>query len=176
MPLDNTATIKDIIAKLQSLEGINAKADLASVVGSPATADDTMATINSILQDAKNELATKMADGSTGAEPLQTLVGSLSVGKRFASGTATVASSRITIMGLEFKPTQITLKKPDSAVDVAYGYFSSKDIIGNSQGDTNFWWSTSKTLHNNAFTITNDGFQCETTYMSSGSINWIAYE
>lgn len=69
MPLDNTTSIKDIITTLQSVEGINAKADLASVVGSPATADDAMVTITNTIQQAKNDLADKT--GQVNTEPLQ---------------------------------------------------------------------------------------------------------
>lgn len=61
MPLDNTASIKDIITSLQIIEGINSKSDLASVVGSPATPEDSMATINNIIQlsGRSGRLATK---------------------------------------------------------------------------------------------------------------------
>lgn len=81
MALENTASIKDIITSLQSMEGINAKADLASVVGSPATAEDTMATMVNHIQSAKNELASKT--GQVNTEPLQSLVSNLVVGKKW---------------------------------------------------------------------------------------------
>ena len=121
MPLDNTAKLADIIAALQTMEGINAKAELASVVGSPANADDTMATINRVIQGAKNTLAAKMDDGSSGAEPLEALIEKLFVGKKWASGT--VASSNATfleITGLTFKPSTIIIAP---AVDETNGLY-----------------------------------------------------
>lgn len=93
MPLDNTAKLADIITALQTMEGINAKAELASVVGSPANADDTMATINSVIQGAKNTLVAKMDDGSSGMESLQGLIEKLVMGKKWASGTAMVKAA-----------------------------------------------------------------------------------
>lgn len=95
MPLDNTASIKEIITSLQSMEGINAKADLASVIGEPAQSSDTMATMVNHIQIAKNELATKMGDSTKATEPLQSLVGGLVVGKKWASGQIEVSTGGV---------------------------------------------------------------------------------
>ncbi|GEM_PF-6228814 len=110
MPLDNTAKMSDIISALQTMEGINAKADLASVIGTPATADDTMAILVSLIQQSKNELATKMDDGSSGADSLQTLVGNLVMGKKWAAGEVRITNSvnySFDIAGLDFLPTDV---------------------------------------------------------------------
>lgn len=109
MPLDNTAKLSDIIGALEDMQAINAKADLASVVGAPANSNDTMATINSVIQGAKNTLAAKMNDGSSGTEPLQGLVEKLVMGKKWASGSGYVNSAATTITGLSFKPSIIVL-------------------------------------------------------------------
>lgn len=124
MPLDNTASIKDIITSLQSMEGINAKADLASVVGSPAQDTDTMATIIGHIQVAKNELAMKMNGDAKGTDPLQKLIGELAIGKKWALGTFTHVDQQQghTITGLGFRPS------------VVVGYDTSGYITGRAGG------------------------------------------
>lgn len=122
MPLDKTASIKDVITSLQDMQGINAKADLASVVGSPATADDSMATITNTIQQVKNDLADKTEQNNT--EPLQSLVDNMVVGRKWASGNAlssssttqfihpdgsTASLSYLTITSLDFIPSTILL-------------------------------------------------------------------
>lgn len=124
MPLDNTAKLSDIISALQTMEGINAKADLASVVGSPATSNDTMAAINAVIQQAKNDLAAKLDDGSSNTDPLLELVKKLFDKFGSASGIAVIPSpsvtfktgsgvttdrKTITINGLTFRPKTVIL-------------------------------------------------------------------
>jgi hypothetical protein len=193
MPLDNTATIKDIIAKLQSLEGINAKADLASVVGSPATEMDTIATINSIIQDAKNDLATKMADGSIGTEPLQTLVGNLSIGKKWASGSA-VTGTELVVSGLDFTPTTFLFRVKSNQYNMVQQrlYINNVAIenISNYPGgeSTNSSYESSAVNVSGGssisiesiggyFLIDNGTVTAEVgTYFRNSSAEWIAYE
>jgi hypothetical protein len=197
MPLDNTATIKDIIAQFESLQGINAKADLASVVGSPATANDSMATINSVLQSAKNELADKMGGSASGAQPLQTLVSNLAVGKKWASGnvmtsgtgvfevarnTSTVNMPKVIFAGLTFRPNIIVAK----VYDGSYKTSISTYLVGGDQyySDTikvaPFTdMNTSETTFNlkvgvrDAY-ITTEGFSLPVIF--SGMVDWIAFE
>jgi hypothetical protein len=184
MPIDNTATIKDIIAKLQSLEGINAKADLASVVGSPATEADSMATINSVIQSAKNDLAGKMGGSASGSQALQTLVGDLSVGKKWASGSVTSSSStlafsdegsgtvfkpHVTVSGLDFTPSGVAIYRsmglPITFVDTKAPLYNGNSIILNS----NSYFKIS----GNAYL--NEGFRLPIT-TSSATHFWVAYE
>lgn len=151
MPLDNTAKLSDIISALQTMEAINSKADLASVVGSPASADDTMATINSVIQGAKNSLATKMGSGSSGAEPLKTLVDNLVNGtKNFASGNGLLPSTDtknfeqasggiiprnyVQLTGLDFNPTIVFVYNAtvDNGFPTTYfpnGYYKYQGVI-----------------------------------------------
>lgn len=86
MPLDNTASIKDIITSLQNLEGINAKAELASVIGSPVTDEDTMSTMVNQIQASKNDLAATIGDAE-GTESLQDLVNKVVAGVKITSGS-----------------------------------------------------------------------------------------
>ncbi|MEK4146428.1 hypothetical protein NST02_04970 [Robertmurraya sp. FSL W8-0741] len=131
MPLDNTASIKDIITSLQNLEGINAKAELASVIGSPVTDEDTMSTMVNQIQTSKNELAGKIGEGTEGTEPLQSLVDKVFVGKKWANGltpttgsgvfeiarnTATVTMNKFIFEGLSFRPSFIVAKIFDGSI------------------------------------------------------------
>lgn len=143
MPLDNTAKMSEIISALQTMEGINAKADLASVIGTSATADDTMATLVNLIQQSKNELAMKMGDGSSGAEPLQTLVDRLFIGKKWASGTVkggtdqplftnvdnkTTSSPYVSVTGITFEPTIIILLEKFENTAENFSLYMNSDL------------------------------------------------
>ena len=203
MPLDNTAKMSDIISALQTMEGINAKADLASVIGSPAQDADTMATLVNLIQGSKNELAIKMDDGSTGAEPLQTLVGNLFVGKKWASGTVKVSSFTesfryagstekssvysVTVSGLSFEPSLIFIQTYAGAI-MASGIYN-KDSDGN-YGRTvktfasGTWQISGQVNHNFKADISpayvdNSGFKLPLTnnmQIQGISASWIAFE
>lgn len=115
MALDNTAKLSDIITAMQGLTGLDQKSNLVSVIGSPATATDDMATIISRLQTLKNTGATNLtAKGqtATGTETLQSLIdkiGTMTLGKKFATGTLGQTATNQTISGLTFTPTLILL-------------------------------------------------------------------
>jgi len=201
MPLDNAVSIKDIITALQTMEGINAKADLASVIGSPATADDTMATLVSLIQQSKNALATKMNDGSTGAEPLRMLVNRLFVGKKWASGVAQLglafsfqninggnaSGKAMTITGIDFKPSRIIAWNipnyytifesiyyaPDSTSLVYKNGFVIGHRHGESGGQTGGFTVKADT---NPWSITSEGFTIPFHIDATGDVIWVAYE
>lgn len=124
MPLDNTASIKDIITSLQNLEGINAKAELASVIGSPVTDEDTMSTMVNQIQTSKNELAGKIGEGTEGTEPLQSLIDKLIVGVKYASGMIVSSSS-----GIIFQYAGSTASSTDPFVEWSDPPFVPKKII-----------------------------------------------
>ncbi|GED59381.1 hypothetical protein ABER61_16095 [Brevibacillus formosus] len=127
--LPSTASIKDIITSLQTMECINQKADLASVVGSPAASTDDVATIITKIQNAKNTLAANITAKGTvasGSESVQTLVnkvGLLSGVKKWASGTiSTDANGNLTVTGLGFMPSVIVLHAREST-SRGYAYY-----------------------------------------------------
>lgn len=108
--LPSTASIKDIIAALQTMEAINQKADLAAAVGSPALSTDDVATIISKLQTQKNNLATNLSNKgtpSTGSETLKALVDKLAAlpVKKIATGTIGAVTGAQTVAGLAFRPS-----------------------------------------------------------------------
>lgn len=121
MPLDNTASIKDIITSLQNMEGISAKADLASVVGSPASADDTMVTIVNHIQTSKNKGATNLsakevpANGNESLDSLMTKIGQIETGKKWASGTSTSIGYILDVSGLDFRAGYGNFTYPNSS-------------------------------------------------------------
>lgn len=122
MPLDNNAKIGDIITALGGMQGINQKAELASVIGAPATASDNVATQITKIQSAKDVFASKI--GVPNTTPLQAMADGLVVGGKKASGTITASTaglpfsqgsggtinrSYVEIAGLDFVPSKIEL-------------------------------------------------------------------
>lgn len=189
MPLDNTAKLSDIISALQTMEGIHAKADLASVVGSPANADDTMATINNVIQSAKNTLAEKMDDGSNGTESLQELVDKLVMGKKWAKGNASVkevavinyvgnkygTSPAIEVTGLDFRPSVIlvTYSIYESAVYYnLYEKYNGIEVVNQSNSGTTLYRAQEQGLY-----VRHGGFCIPSpTAYTSGTRQWYAFE
>lgn len=189
MPLDNTAKLSDIILALQTMEGINAKADLASVVGSPATSNDTMAAINAVIQQAKNDLAAKLDDGSHNTDPLLDLIDRLpNEIIKIASGNTTGNVLSFTVAGLLFTPTYIIVRSKGNRhvyqdVYAPIGDESlNKSHMGHQEGSTYFAnvseggnLSGVATKRNSLFEIRNDGFTVTfTTNSPNGTIEWIA--
>jgi hypothetical protein len=125
MPLLSTASVAEIITKLQDLEVINSKADLVSVVGSPAVNTDPLADIIADIQTAKTSLAAKLSAGgitATNTEALQSLVGKATIGKEWASGTQAVSNymqqyyyqiGPLTVSGLSFTPSLVIVAGAD---------------------------------------------------------------
>ena len=201
MPLDNTAKLADIITALQTMEGINAKAELASVVGSPANADDTMATINSVIQGAKNTLAAKMDDGSSGAEPLQGLIEKLFVGKKWASGNTISSNSTVTttlinnntrsefttlsVTGLSFRPSKIFVYASyvsyvtSSIYSLDWGKQEFSDVValyGNfNPSSAEVAAGYLAKANHGVFSVRNDGFVIPVRFTTL-AYNWIAFE
>lgn len=179
MPLDNTASIKDIITSLEDMQGINAKADLASVIGSPATANDSMATMINTIQQAKNDLADKTEQDNT--EPLQTLVNNMVVGKKWASGTSMANSNKMFhVTGLPFYPSIIAigLNSSNSTACLYWEDVFSKDkyLTTTNNGYSGFFSTGTSTQGENVmitqgeFKLYNPGFDTYNVY------TWIAFE
>lgn len=116
MPLDNTAKISDIITSLEGMQGINQKAELASVIGAPATGEDNIATQITKIQDAKDIFAEKI--GMDNTMPLQQMAESLVIGKKWMSGETAITQTldtyqfsataqSVVVTGLTFKPSLI---------------------------------------------------------------------
>lgn len=137
--LPNTATIKQIITALQEMQAINQKADLVSVIGSPAVSTDDVATIITKLQSAKNTLAANLtAQGQTAlpSDSLASLASKVTAApvRRWASGTGSFRYSSTDtthrVSGLAFTPVLVV-------VDVDYGFPAARwenTIFVNSNG------------------------------------------
>ena len=193
--LPSTATIKDIISALQTMEAINQKADLVSVVGSPALSTDDVATIIAKIQNSKNTLAANLvAKGASavGTESLKSLVdkvNSMPGVKRWAVGTipargnesaSTVSYSNVN--GLTFAPSVVIIRKANNeqANQVAIRNFGSAYDVGISYDEaisSGTWNGTYSTINQ----FYSDGFQVKNVITGSTSdniqqINWIAIE
>lgn len=169
MPLDNTAKLSDIISALQTMEGINAKADLASVVGSPATANDTMAAINAVIQNAKDAIATAIDVPNT--TPLQVMADNIAAGIEATGSIPAPASDTITISGLNFKPSKIILRADNEKVMGTY-------VEGRINNYIIAQVTSAPTLIAATWTVNNTGFTCKgSSYqwaITSSTIVWHA--
>ncbi|MGG4440496.1 hypothetical protein [Brevibacillus fortis] len=188
--LPNTASIKDMVTALQTMECINQKADLAAVVGSPVVSTDDVATIITKLQNAKSTLAANLtakgqaASGSEGVQSLADKVGAYN-GKRWAGGTFTInGSGTVTVNGLGFKPNYVMVYQNNTR--------SSFDInvyIGNAKDTDVFFKNTlgpafgghvsgsTQNLTNNFLQMYDDYFSVfAITNLSATSFRWLAFE
>lgn len=184
MPLDNNAKIGDIITSLEGMQGINQKAELASVIGNPAIASDNIATQITKLQSAKDTLATKM--GVENTIPIQEMADNLVMGKKWASGTVVNNASAsfsnhqnqaeskpfVEVVGLNFTPSTVLIIAEThspiyyTAVSKLLPKYSDYTII--SVGGSFY------RLTGNAY-INNNGFKLP-VYYASITYFWLAYE
>lgn len=129
MQLPSNASLQDVINELSQLEGINQKSELASVIGSPAAATDTVAQQIVKLQEIKDELAIAITEKGVNTEPGDSLevmkenVEAISTGEPaygVASSNSTqmnfdyyssgsVTSYYLEVSGIPFEPSQIVL-------------------------------------------------------------------
>lgn len=195
--LPNTATIKDIITSLQTMQCINQKADLASVVGSPAASTDDVATIITKIQNAKNTLATNikaLGNTASGTEGLAALASKVSVGsglKRWASGSQTTYTNGqvhgvLEITGLSFKPSIVFCQWYHAAHSTSPAYVLAGYMKGiwvwPSRNPYGVFVYNSTTWSNEYCSISDSGFrqlyyapETSTTF-GYGSIEWYAFE
>lgn len=111
------------------LSASSGKTDIASVVGSPASSNNTFAQLKTHIQNAKNKGATNLsakgtsANGSDTLDLIMTKIASVNTGKKWATGTGMSDSSYksytyfdgsgsnqyypLNVVGLDFKPSYI---------------------------------------------------------------------
>lgn len=125
------------------------KTNIATVVGSPATVDNTFSQLQTHIQNSKNTLATNLTDKgqtSAGTEPLQALadkVANVNTGKRYLTGTATSSATtvtfksgnninnntnHVTVTGLTFQPSKINIYKADGSQVTKFDATSPNDV------------------------------------------------
>lgn len=187
--LDNTAKLSDIITELQNLEGINQKADLVSVIGSPAQSTDTIATLIADIQSNKNNLATNLTNKGQSASGTNTLANLINLvnnladvgSKRYATGTFVgVAYNLATVSGLAFKPSMVTYYTSNQLgfFSTAKVYFTS--VMTDAYGveiqkpSTTIGHNDMYSANATNYTLNNDGFSC--LPIVSGTFNWKAWE
>lgn len=177
MTLDNTAKLSDIISFLQALEGINQKADLVSVLGSPAVGTDDFATLIGRIQTEKNTFATNLAtkgQAAIGTEAFSALVGkvgSIIIGKKWASGSGNVSGGSpwtLTATGLTFTPTIVIIRNTVGSPPY-HSYCPS--IYGSSWNRGNTVVTTSGT-----FSVSSSGFVATLGVTGTPLCNWLAIE
>ncbi|MEG0449907.1 MAG: hypothetical protein RR595_08630 [Lysinibacillus sp.] len=170
MPLDNNAKIGEIITALGGMQGINQKAELASVIGAPAIASDNVATQITKIQNAKDVLASKV--GVPNTTPLQAMADALIVGKKWASGIGVGSGYMLTVNNLPFKPRVISVHKVGTTLNQNYTYYnrdqsSSKYLFVSNQ------MAVERDLTYNGGYINDTGFRLNS---EDGNISWEASE
>lgn len=174
MPLPNTASLQDVINKLEELQGFNQKIELASVIGSPATATDTVAQQVVKLQEIKEVLAPKVSLPNT--EPLLSLVNAITPSRGFATGnyTTSSSSSNIIVTGIGFRPNVIVVSRKERInTRTLFALYVNGDFYNLDQDVDAL--STSSTLAANTTTVTSDGFTINAGTQSVEFV-WIAFE
>ena len=189
MPLNENAKLSDVISALSDTQGINQKAELASVIGSPATASDNVATQITKLQTAKDTLATNITSkGVTASQTdavsvLADKVGQIVIGKRWASGTFSSGSTSLVVSNLNFTPSIVIVRGFYSAADMAMQRVYVNPSLLTTYGTDKLNTVGFTSIRNNptnisslsvSFTITNGGFTVNNQSDYGGS--WIAYE
>ncbi|WP_411503492.1 hypothetical protein [Brevibacillus centrosporus] len=180
--LPNSANVKDVIRELQTMEAINQKADLVSVVGAPATSSDSVAQVITKLVAAKTSLAanlTAKGQSAAAAESVQSLADKVGAynGRRWAKGRTAANSNKLSVRGLSFRPRYV----------IASLYFGSSD----SNYYVSAWFDLSEMGHNTlavgkiglgnqvigstAHAIYDDGFDLWVSSTPNDYI-WIAFE
>lgn len=169
MPLDNTASIQDIISTLEELQGINQKADLKSALVDKG--------INALETDSVAELVTKLSNANLTLE-----------GKRWASGETPnnpTSPYIASVRGLDFRPKYIILIVNNLTQSKRLVY--SEPIIQNSNGSYRINdygvqipinTTGAGTLSNQfqqIWSIYDDGFDIRES-TSNSTYDWIAFE
>lgn len=171
----------------------NGKKDIASVIGSPATSNDSFSQLKTHIQNNKNQLATSLTSkgqAAVNSESLQSLiakVGAISTGKKVASGKVmanqtivthelfngrTVDTRTITVNGLSFQPSVVIAKRePDELI---IGLLPGITRIGISYFD---YGSGAEGYKIKSDTIRQGGFTLPCSWrVNNGEYEWVAYE
>lgn len=159
MPLPNNATVRDVINKLEELQGVNQKSELSSVIGSPTTSNDPIANQIVILSDAKDLLADNLniknvpADNSESIISLAEKVGQIiSGGMQYKTGSQSRSSNySFVIPNVPFNPTHLFIFLPAGGTNY---FVKTPDLNISVNGSTTGAIVTSYV--NSVFTITPD--------------------
>lgn len=169
--------VEAVLAELFTFAN-DGKTGLASVIGSPATSEDTFAQLKAHIQDSKDKLATNLTakgQASSDTEGLASLVGKVAnivTGKSFATGASSVVSgSEFTISGLGFAPKIVIFKL--SIADIK-GVAVHSGVLGVQL----IYMDSSGSIVNPAPTVTwmagGAKFTWITPFIGSGQFSWVA--
>lgn len=171
MPLDNNAKISDIINSLEDMQGINQKAELASVIGAPATASDNIATQITKLQGAKDTFADKIGVDNT--TPLQAMADVLEIGKSVKIGSVFMPNSNaITVTDIPFKPSVIVLRTSNNMGNVGTFMNDGTTWVSNYTGGGGQVHPSKPILTGNTYSF---NIQALTTNVSNITVEYFAY-
>ena len=145
MPLPNTANLNEIVSFLEETVGFNQNAELSSVIGSPTTPNDNIASQILTLQSEKETLATNLTSkgqASIATEDLSSLVqkvSNINTGSRVATGfvnrsgsgsyyyyrsTSSFVTVNSVTASLPFRPRLIVVYNISNRVDGVTTFFS----------------------------------------------------
>ncbi|WPS87025.1 hypothetical protein SMD22_21385 [Brevibacillus halotolerans] len=186
--LPDTASISDIIKALTEVEAINQKADLVSVVGSPASNSLPVSDAVSKLLDAKTKLVSNLKAQGVDANVTENMIALANKiiempNKRWAAGTIQNAE-KLEVSGLAFMPSIALCVRQNAESEESFfvnmvrdqkyafrnpnGYFYT---FGNERG---YLYIDSESRYKTG--LTSDGFSIKSPRNSPDTLNWIAFE
>lgn len=186
--LPDTASISDIIKALTEVEAINQKADLVSVVGSPASNSLPVSDAVSKLLDAKTKLVSNLKAQGVNANVTESMIALANKiitmpNKRWAAGTIQNAE-KLEVSGLAFMPS-IALCVSQSAEpgesffvnmvrDQKYAYKDGNGHYYTFGSERSYRYVDLESRYKTG--LTSDGFSIKSPRNSSDTLNWIAFE
>jgi phage-related tail fiber protein len=171
--------VEAVLAELFTFAN-NGKTGISSVIGSPATAGDSFATLAGLIQTNKDTLATNLggkgvpAAGTETLAALVTKVTNVNMGKPFLSGSSgSGTGTSFTISGLSFAPKIVIYQHSISplmrGIAVNLGVVTGMPQIIFMTDHTGSLISASTNWGSNSF-----GVGWSSTSVGSGQWNWVA--
>lgn len=194
MPISDTNTLAELTSFLQSLEGVNGRAELASVIGAPSAGTDPIATLVQAIQTQKATIAGRLVSAGLSAietEALSSLAGKVPnfAGKKWASGVVNSSGTLTwypdnTAGSVQFYPVIVSglTFLPDIILAWRTGLYGVSPTLYRKNGlrqDTSYYMGYANIgsvfLRNTApLSVTSSGFNLPGS--QSGEYNWLAFE
>ncbi|NKQ18444.1 hypothetical protein [Brevibacillus laterosporus] len=186
--LPDTASISDIIKALTEVEAINQKADLVSVVGSPASNSLPVSDAVSKLLDAKTKLVSNLKAQGVNANVTESMIALANKiidmpNRRWAAGTIQ-DDGRLEVSGLAFMPSFALCVRQNAGSgesffvnmvrDQKYAYQDSYAHFYTFGNERSYLYVDIESRYKTG--LTNDGFSIKSPRRSLDTLNWIAFE
>ncbi|HCQ89200.1 MAG TPA: hypothetical protein DIU45_04930 [Clostridium sp.] len=139
--------------------------------------------MKSKIQTMKNTFASNLTakgQSSSGSDTLNNLINkipNINVGKKWATGTATMGEFVINVTGLQFRPTVIVTLLDTLSDNRFGGIYVAENIYGNTTRMNITFEIWNEKINTNTFDVSTNGFSFKTVYYWYGdALRWIAFE